>query len=327
MTADVAKLDAPPPRRTRWWTYAVRCVGLILLVIILWRVDLRRALREFSRISPAMIAAAAAMCFGVILIKSLRWHLLLRSLGLDESYGASLRVYGRAMFWGTITPGRLGEFRKIEHLRSRHDVSWGRGVLLSLLDRVFDLAAICAVYCVSALLLPSSEGVRFASPGLLIPIACVVLLLVAHRVWLGPCVKWLGRRSPRLGNWASRLTRDLSALSTLRVLVAVLLSCASLILYSAMVYVLALHLPFKLSYAQTAICVAATMLAGILPISYFNLGSREAVLIGLFALFGGTEVDAVSLAFVFVLCYVILMAASAPFCLPARREYGGESDA
>jgi len=83
--------------------------------------------------------------------------------------------------------------------------------------------------------------------------------------------------------------------------------------------VLSRHLPFELSASQVTLCVVTTMMAGILPISCFNLGWREVVLLGLFNAFGLSAENAVSLSFLFILCYLALVFETLLFWLVAQR--------
>ena len=107
-----------------------------------------------------------------------------------------------------------------------------------------------------------------------------------------------------------------------------LISVTATTLYVAMVAALASGLPFALSLDRIAVSVTATMAAGVIPISYFNLGSREAVLLLLFQGFDLRADQAIAFSLLFVLCYVILIAESAMFWLLARRSvYAGHSSA
>jgi hypothetical protein len=96
-----------------------------------------------------------------------------------------------------------------------------------------------------------------------------------------------------------------------------------MLLYVATIFVLQRSLPFELTFSQTTICVVTQMLAGFLPISYFNFGTREIVLITLFHAFGLTDHDAMSLSLLFILCYLIVILLSACFWLIARKTAFG----
>ena len=64
-------------------------------------------------------------------------------------------------------------------------------------------------------------------------------------------------------------------------------------------------LTVSLDLVQTAVCVIASMAVAIVPISFFNLGSREVVLIGLFNKWGYSSGDAVAFSMLFMVGYVL----------------------
>ena len=66
---------------------------------------------------------------------------------------------------------------------------------------------------------------------------------------------------------------------------------------------LSLAMPFSLNLTQMLLALAVGMAAGILPLSYFGLGTRELSFIALFPLYNLSKEDAVSFSIMFLLCY------------------------
>ncbi len=315
-----AAADQETIPKIRWWRYIPRLLGPLLFILVLTRVDLGQVWAALKQVPFTSILGAAGLCVGLVLVKALRWHLLLRALAQRESPAASLLIYGDATFWGTLTPGRLGEFRKIQYLRQQHGIRWTRGVWFSVLDRLFDVSALLIVFGIGLAGLPASAR------AILRPEAWTALVIIALAVIL--LRKPLARRlagslnhdAPTLRRAPAILLRDLAVLSLPMLITLTLISVISLLLYVGMIWILSAGLPFELTFFQTAICVASAMFAGILPISFFNLGSREVVLAGLFHVFCLSLANAISLGMLFLLCYFILMAVAAPLAWQADRR-------
>jgi len=324
--SDAAPASEPPPRAsTSLWRFGPRLLGPVLFVWVLTRVDLTQVWASLRELSLGSILAATAMCVGLVLVKGLRWHLLLRVLGFPEPAGVSLLVYGDATFWGTLTPGRLGEFKKLLHLRRWHAISWARGFWFSVVDRLFDLAGLVILFGIGLLGLPADTRAALRPEVWAVIAASGVLIVLGRRTVADRASGWLDPKANRLLRAVAASLRDVAALSLGTVVKLTLISMVSLSLYVGMVWVLAFALPFELTILQTAICVVGTMLAGLLPISLFNFGTREVVLIGLLGLFGLTSEDAISLGMLFVLCYLILIVVSLPFYRAAARGVYGRS--
>ncbi len=321
MTTTPPPPGLPPKRR---WRGALRLIGPLLFVWLIWTVDLGEVMRVLASVPATYLGAALLMCGALVFLKALRWHLLLRQLGLVESLGTSLVIYGDGMFWGTLTPGRLGEFRKLVHLRDRHGVAWLRGAWLSALDRVFDVLAIVLLFCLGVFQLPTEVRALFHPTLFACVLAACILALAARRAWMPPLLTWSARGESRLRRMLAIAGNDALSPSTGRLLLLIALSLVALALYVAMIRVLSWKMPIQLTFAQVTICVVTCMLAGIIPISYFNLGSRELVLVALFEAFGLSRDHAIGFSMLFLGCYLILMAETFVFArLAARRRPAG----
>lgn len=319
-----AHIDSNEPAlkgTSRRWAW--RLLGPALFVGVLTQIDLPQVWQTVRGIPVVNVLGAGLLCLLVVLIKGLRWNRLLRHLGMRESLGTSELVYGEAMFWGTLTPGRVGEFQKIRHLRGAHDVSWVRGAWYNAADRLFDLMALIALGLTAVLGLPATD-LGVTHPLVWVIPAAIGLAFVATRHHLADTVSRWHERYPRPSLRAiGSALQDLAGIPTPTVAGLFLLSLLSLLMYAGMIWLLALGLPFSLSPARIVVCLTASMMVGMLPVSVFNLGTRELVLVGLFASFGLTAEDAVSFGMLFVICYLLLMGVSFPFERMSRMN--GES--
>ena len=102
--------------------------------------------------------------FLVLYIKTLRWGVLLSVKKQDIKNVAPLRLYYCNIigaFFGTFTPGRLGEFGKVYYLRQKNDIPYELALGSSIVDRLFDLLFIVIV--VLGFILANSFGAITAS--------------------------------------------------------------------------------------------------------------------------------------------------------------------
>ncbi|MCG8406835.1 MAG: flippase-like domain-containing protein [Phycisphaerales bacterium] len=317
MTVEDTSSDSPPAKRG--WRTALRFIGPLLFIWVLWTVDLGNVFGSVRHVPLRYLVAAVLICVVLVVVKGLRWHVLLHGLGCTEPVSTSLAVYGDAVFWGTLTPGRLGEFRKVLFLHRRHGLSWFRGTWYSLLDRVFDVFAILILFGMASLFLPVDLRSFFRPGFAMVFLIAAILVLALRRQWSLVLGRWAASGAGRLHRLVEAAARDAGVLSHRRLIVLILLSSLSLFLYASMVRALSWALPFELTFAQVVLCVVTSLLAGIVPISYFNLGSRELVLIGLFKVFGLSRENAISLSLMFLVCYLVLMFVGLFFWQAARQ--------
>ncbi|HVA13865.1 MAG TPA: lysylphosphatidylglycerol synthase transmembrane domain-containing protein [Stellaceae bacterium] len=163
--------------------------GLVLLAALFYfRVidldELRKALAH-----PGLLALAWALCLATIPIAGLRWHILLRSQGLDLHLHLwqTIRIVAVGAFFATFLPGAAGGdlVRGVYIYQASH----GRrtGALLSIfIDRLIGLTAFVVFGVVATLTRPwQSYGVFeygiFGFAFLFIA-GIVVLFLFGHRI-------------------------------------------------------------------------------------------------------------------------------------------------
>ena len=116
----------------------VRLVGIFLLIILLFTQDLDQLKSIFLRINLYLFSTGLLLIFPYIIIRSLRWNLIMKFYGIDVNITESTIIYFSALFAGLVSPGRLGEFIKIFYISER-----GHSYIVSfisvLLDRLWDI--------------------------------------------------------------------------------------------------------------------------------------------------------------------------------------------
>ena len=83
--------------------------------------------------------AACALVPVFILLKSIKWHLMARHAGAQESFSTSSRALLVGLGFGLFTPGRAGELMRVQPYESVSKVTLGG---LVIVDRLIDLITI-----------------------------------------------------------------------------------------------------------------------------------------------------------------------------------------
>ena len=142
-------------RRRTWWRSPWLRYGLtvILLALIIGKVakpaQLASALRHFS-VSHLILAMLLTVPF--LLLKALRWHLLLRAGGCVATFGESFVSLIGGMGVALITPARIGEVTRAAYLREPRKLRVGA---LVMVDKVYDVIVLALLSVAGAALLVS----------------------------------------------------------------------------------------------------------------------------------------------------------------------------
>lgn len=267
-------------RRGSAWAWLPRLVGLACLVYLFSTFDYASIWRLAAGMDAVVWAAAAAAAVAVVGLKFARWHWLLSQSGHRLPPAASLAVYLRGLFWGLVSPARLGEFVKCQALRRHCGQPYSHSAALVVFDRLYDLYSLGGALLVGlalatgrwtlALLLAATlaGGLLLARP---------LLALLLHK-GLALASRWRpgvdGRALERLvatglppASWAP---------------VALTLGCLALFVAQGC-YLAGQGYGLGFSAWQMLFIVGALNLSGLLPLSIFGLGTNEAVLLVLAA--------------------------------------------
>ncbi len=132
-------------------SWAMR-LGLVVstacLVVFLRGVNFAEMGAAFLRIRPLWLAPAVLMGFGLYIVKTYRWQILLapvKALGFWRLFRASLMGF----MANSILPARVGEFIRAGAVAIRRDVSVASVFATILVERVFDLFGVVVFFVLS----------------------------------------------------------------------------------------------------------------------------------------------------------------------------------
>lgn len=305
-------VGAPAGAKRRHWTWALRLIGLALLIFLLWQLDLRQVAQLLRQANPWLVALAVTLTVPLIWIKTVRWEIILRAQGVSYGGWSAFLAYFGSLFIGFLTPGRLGEFVKAFHVQRECDAPLPLAFSSVLADRLFDLIALLAVGALAVLSL--SVAGRPAVLGLATLAALLILPLL---LFLNPSVfgffqRWIGRRGALgawlLGadGWLTEMHRSLRRLTPASLMASVALTMLAYGVFFGQNYLLAVALGLDVGFLTTTYAVALGSLITLLPISISGLGTREAVMIAYLGTAGVSSEAALGFSllvfFTFYLC-------------------------
>lgn len=294
-------------RQVRW---AVRLTGPVLLAFFLWRSEPTTLLAGMRGLVLWPFLLALALFPPFIAVKSWRWNLVMRELGLQPPpLRATMMLYTIGLYAGGITPGQSGDFLKGWYLRDR-GLPLAPALFSILLDRLFDFVVMAVLALVGLVAL-----VDVFPPALQEPMRMATLLFAAAIFIATPLLMARGPREwalatvaphvpTRLGARLEQAQGHFAALSLRPAPLAGLLAASALSALSTLVRIGLLYLTLPLDRIPLLAIVGSTALIAILqalPISFAGLGVRDAVLIPLFQRYGYTSEQALLISAQFLL--------------------------
>jgi len=268
-------------------------VTILILYVIFTRISIGPLVKVLlnSRLSSLGIAFVMGLSFQFF--KILKWHILVRDTGVEESFQNSMDSYFIGMSLGIVTPGRAGELARIGNLSKDKRLA---GAGLVLWDKIFDvwvvsLFSLWGIYYFLDITLAVTIGI------LLIGLFIVIL----NPIWLSIIFKL-----PVIKNYP-QLMDGLKVLKRKTIFINI---CLTLLSYSiVLVEVYFLSRAFQsFDILSVVIAYPLVMLANLIPITIGGLGVREGVAVVLLGRFGLSQEAAFNSAFLLFLINTALPA-------------------
>ena len=325
---------APPDtgrRRALLWVVKI-VVSSGLLYILFRQLDAGHLWRLIRDASFGWIAAALLLYYGMLLISTWRWQLLLRAQDVSVAFGTLLNSYLVATFANNFLPSNIGG--DVVRIRDTARVmrSKTQATAIVLADRgvgVIGLAFVAA--CGSTLTARRSEALGPLGPALLwggvaaVVIACIFVLAMPNRfVALARPLRafhaeWVDHRSALVAGMLQRFRRAPTALA-LGFVGAIAVQATLVAFYFAVAKALHLDIPI----GHLAILVPVSFIVQMVPMSLNGLGVREYTFVLYLREIGVKTESAVALSFIGA-ALVMLFSMSGAAAYVARSRSAGVS--
>jgi uncharacterized protein (TIRG00374 family) len=301
-----------PSARRRFLAISVR-IGLAigLLSILFSRVDWRDLVEAFASLAWWWIPILISIRILALFVQSQRWRLFLADHRIRASTARLVKSYWIARFFNNFLPGQLGgdAYRVLYGL----DPGVNRAQVASsvVAERIAGLIGLMSIAAIGGW--ASFQLMRVSGLGLLPMIATAMaigLLVIAIRPTLATSLAGLARALPvsRLSHLLARLASALlvhvGQRSTL--LVGIVLSA---VFYSLLAFESYLALrAFGVEIDPTSVLVVAPTIALIMsvPVTINGWGTAEAASVLLYTQLGVTETDALSMALLTRLNFLLM---------------------
>lgn len=276
---------------------ALKLLGVGLFIVILLKIDWNKLSGTFISEMKGNIPHylfALLLLFPLLYLKVVRWRLILDDLKINIKQSEGLTYYMIGLFAGAATPGQLGEFIKTIYLNKKGHPG-GASFFSVLYDRIYDIIALAFILFFGLALLSGNER----SKPLLILFAFAAILFTFLFLLNGKFRKFITIDLFKLvlpAGIKARLkefdiNKDINKYqlkkSTLLNSFLLTLLAYGIVFYRyyLLLLTLNLHPPFGIWFGAVTL---ATFVA-LIPVSISGIGTRDAVLIGIFA---GADISA-----------------------------------
>lgn len=259
-------------------------------MVILWKIDLGQVGMYLKNVNYWYLLFAYPFLMLNVYLKSIRWNYLMRSQGVQLPIRQTFYVYLWGFYFGTVTPGRVGEVSKALYFQDKFE-NLGRSFVSVVVDRVYDVGI---RFVLLFILYPLYSNLfEFQFIGffiLLVMIGAGVIILIKMRSIRNIVTRFSKFVLPKkfypgiMNNVSGFVNDTVNMVTNFKVVtLSMLITATSFLFYCIVAYSIQKSFSIDMNFTYNIFCIVITSLAAIVPISISGLGVREAVMIYLFS--------------------------------------------
>lgn len=277
-------------------------IGIAIFVYIVYNLDIEKIIVVFLSINPIFIICSLTLTIPRLIIRNTAWQIIQKEQKITISFFQSLKIFLIGYFYGSITPGYIGQIMRVPYMKEKTGAPYGKLFVNSLMETIIHTLSLYGMMLIGALLV---IGVL---PELLyISITWVVLLAIILFYFIKRergeklfrlLIQYLipKKLKTNLYRFVDTFYTDFPEIKKL--LLPLILGIFTWIIIFSQEYIIVLALGIDIPYLYFLLLFPIANVVGFIPITFAGLGTRELTAIFLFStLFGVVEEE----VFVFTL--------------------------
>ena len=285
-----------------------RFLGIILFIYVVSKINLAELSAVFKQIRLDYFLIGVLFLIFSFLIRIVRWRILVESIASPLSFGTSASMVSKGLFFGSVVPGRLGEFWRARYLVKESGVTGGQAFYIAFIDRISDILVVTVVGLLGFWVL------GWQLPVLIFICLAAIAYFLARKKRIRRSLNTLIRFfiPDFLKEKADYfLTEFYKGFVNLKPKVFVQTSALAFLYYlfggAVFHYFIVLSLGLTVPFWYLFLIVAIVWLVMAVPVSMFGLGTREAAFIYFFALLNISASLAVAVSLLALFCNILIV--------------------
>lgn len=272
------------------WKKLLPVIGIALFIYILFSVGLDKIVSTFLAADLFFLLLTLLLVIPTMFIQTFKWDYLLKNQGINLPFWYLFKVYWIGLFYGAITPGKLGSLIRISYIQEKTGKNFGESSQSVILDRLMDFFPLLFLAVIGTILLAN----YFVDLFLISFLAVVILVFVfwyflnkkRSKLVLGFLYRNVIPENLKEKSRQSFHSFYKNLPSKGKLLVSFVLSFLAWLFLIAQSWLISQAYGFNVDFFPFIFVLPIATVVAMIPITVNGLGTREATLIFLFSVFG-----------------------------------------
>ena len=131
-------------------------IGIIILIFTIYRLDVGKIVNSFLSIHPFFIIIALSLSIPRVIIRNYAWQVIQKEQKIQLSYWKSLKILLIGFFYGSISPGYIGQLIRIPYMKEKTGEPYGKLFINSVVETIIHTLSLYGMIFLGALLVLST---------------------------------------------------------------------------------------------------------------------------------------------------------------------------
>ncbi len=272
-------------------------IGIAIFVYIVYNLDIEKIIVVFLSINPIFIICSLVLTIPRLIIRNTAWQLIQKEQKITISFFQSLKIFLIGYFYGSITPGYIGQLMRVPYMKEKTGAPYGKLFVNSLVEIIIHTLSLYGMMFIGALLVMGVLPELLYISGIWVVLLAIILFYFIKRErgekLFHILIHYLipKKLKTNLYRFVDTFYTDFPEIKKL--LLPLILGIFTWIIIFSQEYIIVLALGIDIPYLYFLLLFPIANVVGFIPITFAGLGTRELTAIFLFStLFGvaGEEV-------------------------------------
>jgi uncharacterized protein (TIRG00374 family) len=277
-------------------------IGIAIFVYIVYNLDIEKIIVVFLSINPIFIICSLTLTIPRLIIRNTAWQIIQKEQKITISFFQSLKIFLIGYFYGSITPGYIGQLMRVPYMKEKTGAPYGKLFVNSLMETIIHTLSLYGMMLIGALLVMGVLPELLYISGIWVVLLAIILFYFVKRErgekLFHLLIQYLipKKLKTNLYRFVDTFYTDFPEIKKL--LLPLILGIFTWIIIFSQEYIIVLALGIDIPYLYFLLLFPIANVVGFIPITFAGLGTRELAAIFLFStLFGVVEEE----VFVFTL--------------------------
>ena len=262
-------------------------IGIAIFIYLIYDLGVNDIIDAVLSIHPIYILLASLLTIPRVIIRNYAWVLIHKEQKIKISFFQSLKIFLIGYFYGSISPGYIGQLMRVPYLKEKTGEPYGKLFVNSVIETTVHTLSLYAMMIIGAFLVISSYPKLFV-------IVCAWLIILGIILFyfikkergeklFFLLIKYLipSKFKIHLNRFVKTFYTDFPKIKKL--IYPLIVGSFTWIIIFTQEYIIVLSLGVEIPYLYFLLLFPIANTAGFIPITFAGLGTRELTAIFLFS--------------------------------------------